>query len=134
MGIEKHFQESWILFVAIFCALLTGISVNALADTEKLLMTFEEFYGADGNEIDGYYPGVSFESTQSGWEWIAADITTPGKYNASSWPTGESWVTEVIGYTVTYGPGPVKTQPAERLFSIIHIRFQLRLAIVAMTH
>jgi hypothetical protein len=90
MGSEKHFKTSWILCVVTCVISLAGISVNVWADTEKMLMTFEEFQDDDTAEISDYYPGVSFESVQSGWEWIAADVTTNG-YNASSWPTGQQW-------------------------------------------
>jgi len=68
----------------VWCALLGSCA------TAGFEMTFEEFLGNDGAEIGTFYPGVRFEAMSTGEDWIVSDVTT-GDYNASSWPSGQSW-------------------------------------------
>jgi hypothetical protein len=58
----------------------------------NITISFEEFFGLDQSPIGTFYPGIRFEAASSGQDWIASDVTT-GIYNASSWPTGQSWGT-----------------------------------------
>jgi len=62
------------------------------APAQGVLVTFEEGVGNDGGIINTQYSGITFQSATSGFPWYYSDVTT-GNYNASSWPTGQSWGT-----------------------------------------
>jgi hypothetical protein len=78
--------------LSIIClvSLVSLIANQAIADITT--MTFEEFLGQDEQPVATYYSGITFEAASTGQDWIASDVTT-GLYNASSWPSGQSWGT-----------------------------------------
>jgi hypothetical protein len=78
--------------------MMLGVCAVASAD---VTLTFEEFKGFDRTPIGTFYSGVKFTSGLSGQDWISADISTPGNYDASSYPSGngggEFWVDGNVG-------------------------------------
>jgi hypothetical protein len=85
--------------------MMVGMCAVASAD---ITLTFEEFKGFDRTPIGTFYSGVKFTSGLSGQDWISADISTPGNYDASSYPSGngggEFWVDGNVGaWTGSFG-------------------------------
>ncbi|MGH2271101.1 right-handed parallel beta-helix repeat-containing protein [Anaerohalosphaeraceae bacterium U12dextr] len=78
--------NSCVFFISLMLILLS--SHHTMANV--MTMTFEEFLGRDGTPIGSFYPRVHFQALTSGNDWLVSDVTT-GNYNASSWPSGQSW-------------------------------------------
>jgi len=70
--------------------LIALLTLTAGTVTADITMTFEEFLGSDQAPISTLYSGVTFTSGTGTEDWIARDLTT-GSYNASSWPSGNSY-------------------------------------------
>jgi hypothetical protein len=66
------------------------VTVTQAGTSVETVLTFEEFIGQDKAPIAMFYSGIRFESGFGGGDWMAVDVST-GLYNASSWPSGQSW-------------------------------------------
>jgi hypothetical protein len=85
-------------------AVLLAVIAQSVSSASAASLTFEEFLGFDEAPIGTFYSGITFQGSSSGSDWVARDATS-GRYNISSWPSGneyldgEFWINDMVGAT-----------------------------------